>query len=183
MLSTTGFSSQAQTAALLIWVMTHEIISSKRSVANDYFLLIDWNPIIFLMLLVSRKLCPSGTKKNYTESQIGGMLNTFHWDKPNCLATQNIILSLSILSLAPTCALIHLFHLFRFCCGRSSVRSCPSLSGIFFSVSSLHVANQFSSSPGEKQGLSVLEIDDGKTKTAAVEAASHSHIWDESPLP
>lgn len=123
-LSTTGFSSQTQTAALLIWVMTHEIISSKRSEANDYFLLIDWNPIIFLMLSIYRKLCPSDTKKNdiyIPQSRV--MLSTFHWDKPNHVATQSALFSPPSLPLAPLCAPVHVLHLFCFCYGSSSVGS------------------------------------------------------------
>lgn len=167
-LSTTGFSSQTQTAALLIWVMTHEIISSKRSVANDYFLLIDWNPIIFLMLSVCRKLCPSDTTKNNTYiyiyvSQTRVMLSIFHWDKPNHVATQSALLSLPSLPFSPLCAPVHILHLFLFCL--VAVQS-----AVLTSVLSFPLCQQLTCSEPVlqqswwKQRPSVLGIVDGKTK-------------------
>lgn len=144
-------------AALLIWVMTHEIISSKRSVANDYFLFIDWDPTIFLMLSVSRKLCPGDIVKKNKSQRKGCWM-------PSSETNQTLWQQKASSSHLPSCPLHHpmlqysFFHLW-FASPMVGVNQCCTALSF---VHGFHAAGRVSRISREKQ-VTVCGTDDRKT--------------------
>lgn len=163
-LSTTGFSSQTQTAALLIWVMTHKIISSKRSVVNDYFFFIDQNPIIFSMQSVSRKMCPSDVVKK-TNPKVEGCWRSSTETDQTIWQRKHPLLTFIPAPYTTLLSSMHFPPLFCFSYGREFSQYCSSLSFISLSASGLHAASQFSRALLKCEELPVFGTHDRKTKT------------------